>query len=401
MATLEEALAGLNYTGADTGYGIAAQTLNQVTPQLINPYGSTGQAVGIGLGSILLQSLLGYQARQQASRDTLELNSLANQLMTKATPEARTEFIGGVSDPMYQGRLSTLSTALTQQDVNRKIKQAERLADLTTAAEFETSPLAEQVAELKATREANARKKLIQALVPSAQAETDTTIPAGIVDAQAKRDALIARGMGMGMTAGQAVDYAEKSLEKPKGTKDWFQTIPAEQKAAIAGAGGSIEAIKDLANQFRELKATGVGLAAKKLIPGSPEDLAMSKFETLVPGMAKMIGQLGNLNIYEQQALKEALEGRGYSGSQSIASRLDQLANLAEKKIKETTETYKLAAEGGGEAVLQRMMGGAAQQIPNKANADIAKLQAVLANPKISETTKAAARAKIQELSGQ
>jgi CHASE3 domain sensor protein len=75
--------------------------------------------------------------------------------------------------------------------------------------------------------------------------------------------------------------------------------------------------------------------------------------------MAKMIGQLGNLNIYEQQALKEALEGRGYSGSQSIASRLDQLANLAEKKIKETTETYKLAAEGGGEAVLSRMMGGA------------------------------------------
>jgi hypothetical protein len=120
MATLEEALAGLNYTGADTGYGIAAQTLNQMTPQLINPYGSTGQAVGIGLGSILLQSLLGYQARQQASRDTLELNSLANQLMKQTTPEARTEFIGGVSDPMNQSRLSTLSTALMQQEAKRK-----------------------------------------------------------------------------------------------------------------------------------------------------------------------------------------------------------------------------------------------------------------------------------------
>jgi hypothetical protein len=120
MATLEEALQGLNYTGADTGYGIAAQTLGQVAPSLINPYGSTGQALGIGLGSVLLQSLLGYQARQEAARSTLELNSLANQLMTKTTPEARTEFIGGVSDPMNQSRLSTLSTALMQQEAKRK-----------------------------------------------------------------------------------------------------------------------------------------------------------------------------------------------------------------------------------------------------------------------------------------
>jgi len=164
MATLEEALAGLNYTGADTGYGIAAQTLNQVTPQLINPYGSTGQAVGIGLGSILLQSLLGYQARQQASQDTLELNSLANQLMTKATPEARTEFIGGVSDPMYQGRLSALSTALMQQEATRKAKAAEKLLELETGAQFQTSPqgiaLANELARREGEKEIAALKSV-------------------------------------------------------------------------------------------------------------------------------------------------------------------------------------------------------------------------------------------------
>jgi hypothetical protein len=120
MATLEEALAGLNYTGADTGYGIAAQTLNQATPQLINPYGSTGQAVGIGLGSILLQSLLGYQARQQASQDTLELNTLANSMQDLGTAQSRTDFIKSVEDPMYQGRLSSLATALNAQDLQNK-----------------------------------------------------------------------------------------------------------------------------------------------------------------------------------------------------------------------------------------------------------------------------------------
>ena len=120
MATLEEALFGLNTTPLETGYGIAAQQVGQLGPQLISPYSSTGQAVGIGLGSILLQSLLGYQARQEAARTSLETNTLANQLMTLETPKARTEFIGGVGDSLQQSRLSTLATALTAQEQARK-----------------------------------------------------------------------------------------------------------------------------------------------------------------------------------------------------------------------------------------------------------------------------------------
>jgi len=120
MATLEEALYGLNYTPAQTGYGIGQQALAQATPQLINPYGSTGQAIGIGLGSILLQSLLGYQARSQAAQDTLKANTLANQMMSMETPQARTDFIAGIDDPMQQARLSTLATALSAQERARQ-----------------------------------------------------------------------------------------------------------------------------------------------------------------------------------------------------------------------------------------------------------------------------------------
>jgi hypothetical protein len=165
MATLEEALAGLNYTGADTGYGIAAQTLNQMTPQLINPYGSTGQAVGIGLGSILLQSLLGYQARQQASRDTLELNTLANSMQDLGTAQARTDFIKSVEDPTYQGRLSTLATALNAQELENK-NAINRAAGLETGKmkalqQFYASPegAAQREFELnKIKQEAEARR---------------------------------------------------------------------------------------------------------------------------------------------------------------------------------------------------------------------------------------------------
>jgi hypothetical protein len=245
MATLEEALQGLNYTGADTGYGIAAQTLGQVAPSLINPYGSTGQALGIGLGSILLQSLLGYQARQQAAQDTLELNSLANQLMTKTTPEARTEFIGGVSDPMNQSRLSTLSTALLQQDATRKLKQSEKLADLTTAAEFEISPLAEQVAATKARREADAKRELVRALTSGGSAGTvgaEAAPMPGATEMQSKRDALIARGIAMGMTPNAALEYAEKNTK--------FET------KATGTAGQKIEKSRERGVNLEEIAAT-------------------------------------------------------------------------------------------------------------------------------------------------
>lgn len=153
MATLEEALFGLGSTPMDTGYGIAAQQVGQLGPQLINPYGSTGQAVGIGLGTILLQSLLGYQARSQAAQDTLQTNTLANQMMSMTTPQARTDFIGGLEDPMQQSRLSTLATALTAQEAARKAKAADTLLGLETGAQFQTSEQGIALANELARRE--------------------------------------------------------------------------------------------------------------------------------------------------------------------------------------------------------------------------------------------------------
>jgi hypothetical protein len=316
MATLAEALQGLNYTGADTGYGIAAQTLGQMTPQLINPYGSTGQAIGISLGSVLLQSLLGYQARQQAARDTLELNTLANQMQTLATPQERTDFIGGVSDPMNQSRLSTLSTALMQQEAERKLKQAEKLADLTTAAEFEISPLAEQVAATKATREAEARRKLLTALAP------DMTAPMvgaegkpllGATDMQAKRDALIARGITLGMTPGQAAEYAEKNLRP-----DTAATKEAQKKIETSRSRGvNLEEIAATARAGMEGAGMTGGilggprqLASRMAAVVSPGQQEKQDFQTILdsvrPRMVQMLRSPGAVSDFETKLLMGA-----------------------------------------------------------------------------------------------
>ena len=178
MATLEEALYGLNYTPADTGYGLAAQQVGQLGPQLINPYGSTGQAVGIGLGTILLQSLLGYQARSQAAQDTLKLNTLANQMQALETPQARTDFIGGVSDPLQQSRLSTLATALQAQEQARKIKVADKLAELTAGYQAQLTPEGTQVFEREQTSLLN---RALRQAAASRQAGSQQ-LPTGVQD---------------------------------------------------------------------------------------------------------------------------------------------------------------------------------------------------------------------------
>jgi hypothetical protein len=165
--------------------------------------------------------------------------------MTKTTPEARTEFIGGVSDPMNQSRLSTLSTALLQQDATRKLKQSERLADLTTAAEFEISPLAEQVASTKARREADAKRELVRALTSGGSAGTvgaEAAPMPGATEMQLKRDALITRGIAMGMTPNAALEYAEKNTK--------FET------KATGEAGKKIEASRSRGINLEEIAAT-------------------------------------------------------------------------------------------------------------------------------------------------
>lgn len=310
MATLEEALYGLNFSPAQTGYGIGQQALAQATPQLINPYGSTGQAIGISLGSVLLQSLLGYQARSQAAQDTLQANTLANQMMSMTTPQARTDFIGGLDDPMQQSRLSTLATALTTQEQARKVKAADTLLGLETAADFELGP--------KGTELFNRT--------------TQAELGRALATAAANR--------------------------KPVVEKDWFEKIPAAQKSAFTSTTGQVEQLRNLANTFRELGSNAVELNIEKQIPGSKADLALSAMQTLVPSTVKMLGDTGALSAYDQEAVKKATLGGRLSGSVSIADRLDQLADLAQSKTITSLEAYKTASESGGVGLMEQLKAG-------------------------------------------
>lgn len=142
---LAEALLGLNFSPAQDPYGLAQQAVATSTPSLISPYASTGKAIGIGLGSVLLQSLLGYQARQSALQDTLQANTLANQMLKMQTPEERTALIGQEGIPSAIGsRLSTLATALTAQEQARQnqinLASGLEVAKLKATGDFYNTP---------------------------------------------------------------------------------------------------------------------------------------------------------------------------------------------------------------------------------------------------------------------
>jgi hypothetical protein len=283
MATLEQALLGLNTRGIDTGYGIATQAIGQMTPQLINPYGSTGQAIGIGLGSILLQSLLGYQARQQAVSETLEANTLASKMMAMAGPEARTEFIGGIGDPMQQARLSTLSTALTTQEQARKIKAADKLLELETAADFELGPKGTELFERRAQGEAlrqaaitgafQQRQEVQDELLRGRALERkqlqreDVNIPAGILSRAIERNA----------SSDLALDVAQSI--------DTYESIPEFAAAKSISAFGDDQLKSRLRNLATIVLQSRSGLAATDRERDNLNKILTGDFTAVSPGV--------------------------------------------------------------------------------------------------------------------
>lgn len=130
---LYSALGGLQYSPYETPFGTAAGTIASATPGLINPYGSTGQAIGIALGGTLLSSLLGYQARQQAAEQSLQAARLGTSLLGAATPQERLSIIESTPDATMQSKLLGVNTQLLGQErlvqALRQQKQAEAEAE--------------------------------------------------------------------------------------------------------------------------------------------------------------------------------------------------------------------------------------------------------------------------------
>lgn len=169
--SLTSALEGLSFAPSDTGWGLAQSVLAKTAPNLINPYGSVGQNLGVGLGAILIQALLGYQAKSEAMDQTLAAADISNRMMKEATtPESRIDFLKGLGsqdvDTDVLRKVSGLATALNAQEKlisledekRKKVAEAEVAANIakTEGIPLENVPdfLAGRQEAIKAQREA-------------------------------------------------------------------------------------------------------------------------------------------------------------------------------------------------------------------------------------------------------
>lgn len=125
--TLADALSGLRVTGAETPYGMGLLALNQAAPNLYNPYGKPGANFGIAMGQALLSGLLGYQARKQATEESLQATDLASQLLAKPAAD-RTTFLQGLAQQdtptNVMSRLTEINPILLQNELTTKAEQA-------------------------------------------------------------------------------------------------------------------------------------------------------------------------------------------------------------------------------------------------------------------------------------
>lgn len=316
-----------NYFSIDpqsTIWGVGQNALVAALPAFQTPGRGYEQNFGSALGLSLLSALMGYQARRSAAQQSLEAAGLGQQLLGMQTPEERLGFIKGVDNSMVQERLLGLNTKLAEQELANKLAREQKVNELTTAAEFELGDLGTKLFEREIAKEV-AKQEVLTAALQQRTANRMAALP--------------------------------PQSEKPQ--KDFWEKIPAAQKQAFTGTAGQVEQLRSLAEKFRTLGSNAIELNAQRQIPGSDADLALSAMQTLVPSTVKMLGDTGALSAYDQEAVKKATLGNRLSGSQSIAARLDQLADLAETKTATALEAYKTASEQGGAALLSQIKGNA------------------------------------------
>lgn len=136
--TLQGALGGMTVSPMENYYGIGTQALGQALPGLVNPYGKFGTNLTYVLGGALLQGLLGYQARQEANRQNLEIGRLAAQMTALPTAADRVNFLGGIDvDSQVMGKLTNLQSALQQQEVMSQAAIQQQIAQRKALAPIE------------------------------------------------------------------------------------------------------------------------------------------------------------------------------------------------------------------------------------------------------------------------
>lgn len=325
---LYSALNGLQYSPYETPWGTAAATVGATAPNLINPYGSTGQAIGIALGGTLLSSLLGYQARQQAAEQSLQAARLGTQLLGAATPQERLGIIETAPDADMQNRLLGLNTQLLGQErLAQALRQQREAAaplevDIKRAQDLGVSlpTLAEMDKERKARRAA-----LVSQPTP-ASATTELERALTGVDMLAKPEAY----EYLTKPEREALKYEQeikgKQLEQADALRKEFSTLPEVKNYSLIDTAAKVvtKAVKDPSSV-------------------ATQELVRRAVQLIEPGMAVREGE--QAAIMASQSIPDRLKGeltKAFAGEGGLSEPTREgILRIAERAYTAQADRYK------------------------------------------------------------
>lgn len=232
--TLQGALSGMTVSPMESYYGIGTQALGQALPSLVNPYGNFGTNLTYVLGGALLQGLLGYQARQEANRQNLEIGRLAAQMSALPTAADRVDFLSNVNaDSQVMDRLTKLQSALQGQEtlsnaaIQQQIAQKKALAPIE--AEIQQAQARgmtlDEYAAVKPQLEQIRKQRLAQALTGATTAQDVTEAASALSSSNLMRQA-----ESMRPTAEDALVLSPVELKQKK---DQFDALMTQARSAL------------------------------------------------------------------------------------------------------------------------------------------------------------------------
>jgi len=315
--TLQDSLSGLRFSGADNAYGLGASSLASSLPALINPRSSVGRNLAIGLGGTLLTALLGYQARQQASEDTIATMGYGNQILGAASPEEQFAIATAVEDTQQKAKLLTLVNALktneTVNKLNNQVKQADMLRDV-------------EQARLKAV----ATQDLLLG-------EQGTAI--------FNRENKAAQDRALAVQAARAAAKPAPSSVATPSPIAWFKDISPTQLEPLVTAKGTTVEMLQLASDFEKLQQNALEFQSTVDIAGTPANLAYSRLAAIIPRIVRLGGATGPMSDMEEKRIMLATIGNRSSGTASIAERIKGLTasalNMAGERAKSLDTMFK------------------------------------------------------------
>ena len=349
------ALAGLNYDPAETGYGTSSQVLASSLPALMNPYQGAGTNIGIALGGALISGLLGYQARQSAAEQSLEANRLGLQLLEAQTPQARLGIIESTPDSVMQGKLLGVNTRLAAQQAAMKQLVDQEVAKRTGLAEFELGPLGSALYDRdirKAAELAGARRISDGGGGGGGAGQLGTVgKPLDIFDPETlagRRDALIQRGKDMGMTANQALAYAEKNLTiDTTANKGAVERVNKSRERALlfdeitSTARAGVDAAGMTGGALGGVRQTGSRLAAIFSPEQQAKQDAVKLLDSVKPDIVKIGRSPGAVTEKENQILIGAGPSSSNTPSENekIIRKMEVIGDL-EQEYADFVESY-------------------------------------------------------------